>query len=116
MITKVADVAVVVSDARKAAEWFREKLGFVVGGEAEGHWVVVHPAGGMEGTRIHLCADIYPLEPGNTGIGFSSDDLAEDIRVLKSRGVEFTVEPSEGTGEGYAMFKDPEGNEFWLYE
>ncbi len=116
MITKMADVAVVVSDARKAADWYREKLGFSVGGEAEGHWVVVHPPGEERGTHLHLCADIYPLEPGNTGIGLVADNLRETFGVMKENGVEFTVEPREEEWGVYAMFKDLDGNEFWLFE
>lgn len=116
MISKIFDVAVVVSNAREAADWYREKLGFQVGGEAEGHWVVVHPPGEGEGTQLHLCADIYPVEPGNTGVCFLADDLQETFERLRERGVEFSVEPTAEEGWSYAMFEDPDGNVFWLYE
>ncbi len=116
MISKIADVAVVVSNGREAADWYREKLGFAVGGEAEGHWVVVYPPGGEEGTHLHLCADIYPLEPGNTGIGLITDSLDETFQALSEKEVKFTVEPRKEEWGTYAMFKDPDGNEFWLFE
>lgn len=116
MITKVEDVAVVVSDAREAADWYRDKLGFEVGGEAEGHWVVVFPRGAESGTHLHLCAGIYPLEPGNTGIGLVVDNLDETAADLEARGVELTVPPKEEEWGTYAMFKDPDGNEFWIWE
>ncbi len=116
MITRIGDVAVVVSDARKSADWYREKMGLEVGGEAEGHWVVVHPPGEGGGTHLHLCADIYPLEPGNTGIGLMVDNLDETYAELKERGVEFAVEPRQEEWGTYAMLKDPDGNEFWLFE
>lgn len=115
MISKITNIAVVVSDAREAADWYREKLGFQVGGEAEGHWVVVYPSGGGEGVHLHLCADIYPLEPGNTGIGLHTDDLQGTFEALRDRGVEFTVEPTKEEWGTYAMFQDPDGNEFWLF-
>ncbi len=116
MITKISNVAVVVSDGRKSADWYRQKLGFEVGGEAEGHWVVVYPSGTAKGAHIHLCADIYPLEPGNTGIGLFVDDLDKTFKEFKERGVEFTVEPRVEEWGAYAMLKDPDGNEFWLFE
>jgi catechol 2,3-dioxygenase-like lactoylglutathione lyase family enzyme len=115
MISKMIDVAVVVSDAKKAAGWYREKLGFEVGGEPEGHWVVVYPPGWEEGTVIHLCEG-PDLEPGNTGVGFATEDLDEAHKEMKDRGVEFTVEPKKEEWGTYAMFKDPDGNEFWLLE
>jgi catechol 2,3-dioxygenase-like lactoylglutathione lyase family enzyme len=115
MISKIIDVAVVVSDARKAAEWYRENLGFEVGGEPEGHWVVVHPPGGGEGTVIHLCEG-PSLEPGNTGIGLATDNIEDAYKKMKDRGVDFTVEPKKEEWGTYAMFRDPDGNEFWLFE
>lgn len=116
MITKVGDVAVVVSDAREAADWYREKLGFEVGGEAEGHWVVTYPQGQGGSVHLHLCAGTYPLEPGNTGIGLLVDDLDRTYEELQGRGVEFTVPPKAQEWGAYAMFRDPDGNEFWLSE
>ena len=41
MFTEVASVAVLVHDAGKAAEWYRQKLGFEV--SVQGHWVTAKP-------------------------------------------------------------------------
>ncbi len=109
MITTIGDVAVVVSDAKKSAEWYREKLGFKVF-SSEGHWVTVGPANAT--TIIHLCED--KLEPGNTGIGLVCDDLQKTYAELSSKGVDFTKKPADDGFGMYAMFKDPDGNEFWL--
>ncbi|MFQ5837473.1 MAG: VOC family protein [Thermoplasmata archaeon] len=116
MISKIMDVAVVVSDAKKAADWYRENLGFEVGGDPEGHWVVVYPPGGSVGTHLHLCGDFYPGEPGNTGIGLVTGNLEKTFKTLRERGVEFTVDPKKEDWGNYAMFKDMDGNEFWLVE
>ncbi len=56
------------------------------------------------------------MEPGNTGIGLVAEDLRKTFEVLKEKGVEFTVEPREEEWGTYAMLKDPDGNEFWLFE
>ena len=104
-------MAVVVSDRRKAAEWYKQRLGFSVTEEAAEHWTVVSPPGCRTG--LHLCEG-ETLEPGNTGILLSPDDFDSTVRELKKNGVEFTQEPKKESWGTYAMFKDPDGNVFWL--
>ncbi len=111
MISDMYSIAVVVSDGKKALEWYRDKLGFkVVNGE--GHWILVAPKD--SGTAIHLC-EADQTEPGNTGIRFSVDDVDATFKELSAKGVEFVHEPEEKYGTRRAVFKDPDGNEFWLF-
>jgi len=112
MIESVGSIAVTVSDAKKAAEWYREKLGFELR-DSEGHWMTVAPKGW--GTVIHLC-QTEELEPGNTGIGLYTKELDATYRELKSKGVEFTQELKREPWGAYAIFKDPDGNEYWLLQ
>jgi len=50
-----------------------------------------------------------------TGIGFCTDDLATTYKELIENGVEFTMTPSQQPWGGFmAMFKDPDGNIFYL--
>ena len=109
MIKKIVDMAVMVSDAAAAAKWYSEKLGFKTV-SSEGHWITVAPEGSQ--TVLHLCE--AKLEPGNTGIAFSSDDIDRTYEELTSRGVEFTSKPEDKGWGKFAMFRDPSGNEFWL--
>ncbi len=110
MIESILDVAVVVSNANKSADWFKEKLGFEIR-DKEGHWVTVAP----KGTQVvmHLC-ETTPAEKGNTGIGFRVKDLDKTYAEYSGKGVEFSVKPTKAEWGSYAMFKDPDGNEFWL--
>jgi len=110
LLKSIVDVAVVVSDANKSAEWYEEKLGFEVR-DKQGHWVTVAPKG--SNVVLHLC-ETKPLEQGNTGIAFDVDDLDKAYRELSAKGVEFTVKPTKEEWGSYAMFKDPDGNVFWL--
>jgi catechol 2,3-dioxygenase-like lactoylglutathione lyase family enzyme len=110
MLKSIIDVAVVVSDANKSAEWYTEKLGLEVR-DKEGHWVTVAPKDSP--VVLHLC-ETKPLEQGNTGIAFKVDDLDQAYKELSSKGVEFTVKPTKEEWGSYAMFKDPDGNIFWL--
>ena len=107
----LADVAVVVRDANASAEWWRQKLGFSIHRLGD-HAILVAPPG--ERLVLHLCEGFAPLEPGNTGIAFLTDDLPGLAARLAASGVEFP-EPYREGGEGMgARFSDPDGNIFWL--
>lgn len=112
-IEQIRSVAVMVSDEKKAKEWYRDRLGFEVQSDEE-HWVVVAPRGSSVG--LHLCPD-GPLEPENTGILLLAADVEGTCNELKSKGVEFTRELGKAEWDEsmkYAMFKDSDGNVFWL--
>jgi len=111
MIKSIMDIAVTVSNGDKSAGWYKEKLGLEIR-EKEGHWITVAPKG--SNVVLHLC-ETKALEQGNTGIAFYVDDLEKTFTELSSRGVEFTTKPKKTEYGHYAMFKDPDGNEFWLY-
>ncbi len=105
-------VAIVVSDGKKSAQWFKDKLGFEVRSQ-EGHWVTVAPKGAD--TVIHLCEG-DTLEPGNTGFAFYVKDAAKEEANLRKKGVTF---PSPVKKEPWGIvgaFADPDGNEFWLIQ
>ena len=69
------------------------------------------------GLYLHLCEDnVAPLEPGNTGIGFTADDFDETCKEMSGKGVVFSVPPKDEDGYKMAKFQDPDGNEFWLFE
>ena len=108
MISKNFTTAIVVSDGKKAAKWYKDKLGFQV--ELEGHWVTAWPKGSA--CKFHLCEG--ELEPGNTGIGFYSDDIKKDIAALKKKGVKFSKDYTKTEWGEFAMFDDPDGNTFWI--
>jgi catechol 2,3-dioxygenase-like lactoylglutathione lyase family enzyme len=111
MIKSIRNVAVVVSNANKSAEWYKEKLGLEIRGK-EGHWITLAPK--SSNVVLHLC-ETKPLEQGNTGIAFYVDDLEKTFTELSGKGVEFTAKPKKTEWGSYAMFRDPDGNEFWLY-
>ena len=115
MLTEIASVPVLVKNARESAEWYREKLGFEVNMQGQ-HWVEVKPMGSS--AVLHLCEKCKEWENdspgGNTGIFLRSDDQAKTYRELKAKGVEFAVELTKESWGTYAVFKDPDGNQFWI--
>jgi len=59
-IERIRSVAVVVSDEKKAKEWYRDRLGFEVQDDME-HWVVVGPP---VRRQVSTCAKARRLNPG----------------------------------------------------
>src|SRR5213078_1274239 len=52
----------------------------------------------------------------NTGISFTTTDAKREEAALRKLGVEFTTPTTKEDWATYAMFKDPDGNEFYLIE
>jgi uncharacterized glyoxalase superfamily protein PhnB len=109
MISKEFSVAVMVSDGKKSAAWYKEKLGFEISTE-EDHWVTAWPKGAI--WKLHLCEG--KLEPGNTGIGLYSDDLKNTVANLKKKGVKFATDYTKTEWGEIAQLKDPDGNIIWI--
>ncbi len=111
----LADVAVVVSDAKASAKWWKRNLGFAtftIGGS--GHAVMVAPPG--DRFVLHLCQGFATLEPGDTGIAFVTDEIDRLSSRMKRGNVLFTEPVSEEEWGKMAKFADPDGNIFWLLE
>ncbi len=122
-------VAIVVSDPRKAIEWYRDVLGLDVAyigprspstdptvpgtPEDPGHWIEMGPR--RPRTRVHLCHMGGETEPGPSGITFITDDIQADYERLRSKGVEFPMPPEKMEwGEWLGQFVDLDGNVFDL--
>ena len=134
MITGIGSVAVLVTDAKRSAKWYRDKLGFEVL-ENRGHPVVVMARGSR--TYFHLCEKCDAWEKdrpgGRTGVWLRCGEPIEVIdpetglrlvaskpdRVektyteLKRKGVRFREELTTTSWGKYAILEDPDGN---LYE
>ncbi len=108
-------VAVVVSDRKKAVDWYTKVLGLSVV-QSEDHWVTVGRPG--HDMVLHLCqtTEYDPngtLEPGNSGIllHLPGKDFAATCAALQERGVQFSQEPRKDPWGWWAMVRDPDGNE-----
>ncbi|HXQ95117.1 MAG TPA: VOC family protein [Thermoplasmata archaeon] len=111
----LTDVAVVVSNAKASASWWKKNLGFstyTFGGA--GHAVLVAPPG--ERYVIHMCEGFAPVEPGNTGIAFATDTMDDLVARMKRGGVRFPEPVQREEWGRRAKFADPDGNIFWLIE
>jgi uncharacterized glyoxalase superfamily protein PhnB len=105
-------VPVVVRDEKKAAKWWKEKVGFRVI-TSWPHWFTVSPRG--SNVRLHLCPDARP-EKGNTGFLFSTKEVMREAARLRKSGVKITRPIKKENWGTTFMFADPNGNEFWVIE
>ena len=108
MVSNDFSVAVMVSNAKRSAEWYREMLEFET--SEEGHWVTAWPKGA--GWKLHLCEG--KLEPGNTGIGFYSGNLKTDVEKMKKKGVKLAQDYTKTEWGEVAKIEDPDGNVIWV--
>jgi catechol 2,3-dioxygenase-like lactoylglutathione lyase family enzyme len=109
----LADCAVTVADAKEAGRWWKEKVGFEVDTVGPGdHAIMVAPPG--ERFVVHLCAGFAPVEPGNTGIAFVTDEIESLVSRMTANGVAFPEPFQKSAWGGSAKFADPDGNVFWL--
>jgi catechol 2,3-dioxygenase-like lactoylglutathione lyase family enzyme len=110
----LADVAIVVRNAKASAKWWKRHLGFesyTIGG-VRGHAVLVAPPG--ERFVLHLCEGFAPLEPGDTGIAFVTDEIEPLMARMRRARIQFPAPLKTETWGGRAKFADPDGNVFWL--
>ena len=132
-IESLAIVPVVVEDVEDAVEFYTETLGFELRSDEEfemegvtGRWVTVAVPG--ESVEITLMAADEPYydeasrEFASSRLGtptwytFRTDDCEASVAALEAAGVEITREVQEYPWGKEAMFADPDGNEFGVFE
>ena len=116
MKIRPVSVAVVVKDRKRAAKWYKEKLGFKVLAEEPEHWTVV---GRPRGMQIHLCESEDGAKPDaterDTGIQLVVDkSMAKAAKALRKAGVAFEEEPTETPWGWTSKIRDLDGNILWL--
>lgn len=104
------------ADLMRAKEWYKDKLGLTPA--SEDPFGLLYRLG--EGTAFMLYPTPNAGKAPNTLMSFSSDDVMEDVRELRSKGVVFeeydmpglkTVDGIAEMGTYHAAwFKDSEGN------
>ncbi|RMH11911.1 MAG: VOC family protein [Gemmatimonadetes bacterium] len=118
MIKQVKHVSIAVSDQDRALAFYTEKLGFAVQTDQpmgeDMRWIELRIPGAE--TRVVLFTP-----PGRedrigtqSNIVFASDDVRATYDELTARGVEFDAEPQEQPWGMFAVFHDPDGNQFVL--
>jgi predicted enzyme related to lactoylglutathione lyase len=118
VITQVKFIGIPTSDQDRALKFYTEKLGFEVSTDqvfnAKQRWIELRIANSA--TRVVL----FTPEGHESRIGsffngsFACDDVSATYRQLQARGVEFDKPPEKQPWGEFAIFKDPDGNQFVL--
>jgi predicted enzyme related to lactoylglutathione lyase len=118
MITQLKFVGIPTRDQARALKFYTEQLGFEVATDQpfddKQRWIELRIANAS--TRVVL----FTPEGHEDRIGtffngsFTCDDVPATYRQLRSRGVEFVSAPEKQPWGEFAMFKDPDGNQFVL--
>ncbi|GAB6926712.1 VOC family protein [Paenibacillus sp. JCM 10914] len=127
MITSAIQVTLFVKDMEASKTYYTEKLGFDVVAEEEfapgWRYLTVAPHRNNE-TVLELVQADTPNTEALIGkqaadqvlIMFASNDIDNDYRELKARGVVFHGEPKSVPGGKGVGFEDLDGNQFDLYQ
>ncbi len=118
MITQLKFVGIPTRDQDRALKFYTEQIGFEVATDqvfdGKQRWIELRIA--SSATRVVL----FTPEGHENRIGtffngsFACDDVQATYRQFKARGVEFVSEPQKQPWGEFAMFKDPDGNQFVL--
>ena len=136
MLKQLTAVNVWAQDQDEALAFYTEKLGMEVRDDVtvaelgNFRWLTVGPPGQPEVALALLAIPGPPVFDGDTaeqvktvvakgaagGLFFSTDDCQASYEELKSRGVEFSEEPSERPYGIDAAFRDPSGNQIRMIQ
>jgi len=116
MITQLKFVGIPTRDQARALKFYTELLGFEVSTDQpfndQQRWIELRIANSA--TRVVL----FTPEGHESRIGtffngsFACDDVQATYRQLSARGVQFVKPPEKQPWGEFAIFKDPDGNQF----
>jgi catechol 2,3-dioxygenase-like lactoylglutathione lyase family enzyme len=117
MIRGIKFVSIPVTDQDRALAFYTEKLGCRLKTDQpfddKQRWLELSIPGADTGIVLFRF-DNGP-EPGKQmNVSFWTDHVEGTARELKSKGVEFVMEPTKADWGTAAIFKDPDGNSFVL--
>ena len=116
MIKQMKFASVPVGDQDRSLEFFTEKLGFAVATDqpfdGKQRWIELKIPG-AETRLVLFTPDGQADRVGSfSGISFMADDVEQTCEQLSRKGVEFAQQPQKAPWGTFAVFKDPDGNQF----
>ena len=119
---KIKLTTVHVDDQEKALRFYTDVLGFVKKADfSQGpfRWLTVVSPEDPDGTELQLALNGNPaakayqqamFQQGQPAAMFFTNDLQADYELMKARGAEFTMPPTDVTASRIAMLNDTCGN------
>jgi glyoxylase I family protein len=118
MFTGIEHFAIASPNPKRLAEWYVSTLSFRINHEYNGNYFVKAPNGAV--------IEIIPAQgeggpntlktPGMRHIAIAVDSFEQAYGELRSKGVMFTGEPYENSGNRLVFFADADGNHVHLIE
>ena len=119
---KIKLTSIYVDDQSKALQFYTEVLGFTKKADFSNgpyRWLTVASSDEPDGTQLQLALNNSPtakayqqaiFRENQPAAMFFTDDINGDYERIKSRGVEFTMPPTDVTGSTVATLNDTCGN------
>jgi predicted enzyme related to lactoylglutathione lyase len=118
MIKKLKFVGIPTADQDRALAFWTEKFGFQIMTDqpmSEGkRWIELSIPGAETGVVLFTPEGQEDRVGSFFNGSFACDDVHYAYDKLRERGVEFEEEPQKQPWGTYAIFKDPDGNQFVL--
>jgi catechol 2,3-dioxygenase-like lactoylglutathione lyase family enzyme len=118
MIRGIKFVSVPVKDQNEALKFYTEKLGFRVltdqPFDETQRWIELGIPGSDHSIVLFTSNGDAARIGSRQPVTFWSDDVFATAKVLKTKGVEFTMEPNKELWGSAAIFKDQDGNQFLI--
>ena len=120
--------SVIVRDQEHALRFYTEVLGFIKRTEipvGDYKWLTVVSPDEPDGAQLVLEPNAHPasaayqkdlFETGTPLTSFAADDVRGEFERLKTRGVRFTMEPTDVGTAIIAVFDDTCGNFIQIYQ
>lgn len=116
MIRGIKFVNVPVRNQSEALKFYTEKLGFRVltdqPFDEKQRWIELGIPGSDSKLVLFTANGDEARIGGHQPVTFWSDDVHATARLLKSKGVDFVMEPKTEAWGTAAIFKDQDGNQF----
>jgi len=118
MISHVKFVSIPTRDQDRALKFWTERVGFRVLTDQpfddKQRWIELR-IGSSETRFVLFMFDEQGLQPGKPFNGaLACDNVEKTYQELVANGVEFTAEPQKQPWGTFAVFKDPDDNQFVL--
>jgi predicted enzyme related to lactoylglutathione lyase len=118
VITQIKFVGIPTRDQDRALKFYTQQLGFEISTDQvfdeQQRWIELRI--GNSSTRLVLFTPKGHEDRIGTFFNgsFACDDVQATYRQLRARGVVFVSEPQKQPWGEFAMFEDPDGNQFVL--
>jgi predicted enzyme related to lactoylglutathione lyase len=120
MISGIATAAVYVAYQDEAVQFWTTQVGFEVRRSrpmtATARWIEVGPPGGQSSLVLYPREMMDDWEQRRPSLVFECDDIERTYQEMARRGVAFPERPREMAWGKFAIFRDPDGNEYGLRE